>query len=119
MEGPENSIISGFCMFLRFYASQGIRKLSMLLKELIRKEFKYLILFKETKRKWHIPLVATLCTGVPLLVGLYFGNLQNGLLACLCGMVILYLPDSGSLTNRMVTVLICSFGFLVSFTVGL
>lgn len=35
------------------------------------------------------------------------------------GLVILYLPNSGSLTNRLMTILICSFGFMVSYTFGL
>ncbi|MEH0156891.1 FUSC family protein [Limibacter armeniacum] len=91
----------------------------MEIKETINKELKLLVAFKESKRNWHIPLLAAICLGTPLLIGLYFDNLQNGLFACLSGMVILYLPTSGSLTNRMITILVSSFGFMVSFTIGL
>lgn len=88
-------------------------------KQLIIEEVKSLFLFKKTERSWYIPLLAALCTGIPLLVGLYLNNLQSGLLACLAGLVILYLPTKSSLANRMLTLLICSFGFMISFTIGI
>ena len=85
----------------------------------IQKEFQHLITFKKTNRKWPIPFLVAISMGTPLLVGLYFGNLQYGLTACLSGLVMLYLPDSGSFTNRILTVMVCSFGFMVSFAFGL
>lgn len=85
----------------------------------IRQELQQLIAFKENKRKWQVALLATICVGTPLLLGLYFNDLKNGLIASICGLVILYLPDSGSLTNRLITILICSFGFMASYTFGL
>lgn len=85
----------------------------------IKNEFIQLFAFKENRRKWQIALLATICIGAPLLMGLYFGNLKNGLTASICGLVILYLPDQGSLTNRLVTILVCSFGFMASYTFGL
>ncbi len=89
------------------------------LKQLIKEEFQYLFLIKKTERVWHIPLLASLCTGIPLLVGLYFNNLQSGILACIAGLVILYLPSKLTLSSRMLTLLVCSFGFLISFTIGI
>ena len=88
------------------------------IKQIITKEFKSLFVIKKTERLWHIPFLATLCTGIPLFVSLYSNNLQSGLLACLAGLVILYLPAKSSLANRMLTLLVCSFGFMISFTVG-
>lgn len=72
---------------------------------------------KQTERLWHIPLLASLCSGIPLLVGLYFKHLDYGILSCTAGLVILYLPVA-SLAQRMITMLTCSFGFMISFAVG-
>lgn len=82
-------------------------------------EFKQLFSFKKTERKWHVALLATLCVGIPIFAGYFLNNIQNGVFACLSGLVILYLPSAGSLSNRMMTILICSFGFMVSFVFGL
>ena len=73
------------------------------IKQIITKEFKSLFVIKKTERLWHIPFLATLCTGIPLFVSLYSNNLQSGLLACLAGLVILYLPAKSSLANRLAT----------------
>lgn len=80
--------------------------------------FRSLFELRQTERLWHIPLLASLCTGIPLLVGLYFHNIGNGILACTSGLVILYLPQ-GTVAHRMVTMLACSFGFMISFAIGI
>ena len=86
--------------------------------KIIRNLFTSLFELRQTERLWHIPLLASLCVGVPLLIGLYFQNLGYGILSCTAGLVILYLP-SGSVSHRMITMLVCSFGLMVSFAVGL
>ncbi|MEC4113382.1 FUSC family protein [Myroides pelagicus] len=86
---------------------------------LIRQESKTLFKLKQSQRLWHIPLMAMLATGVPLLTGWYFDNLSAGLLACLSGLVILYLPSNIPTPQRMLTMLVCSFGFMLSFAVGI
>ncbi|UVD79044.1 FUSC family protein [Myroides albus] len=86
---------------------------------LVRQESKTLFKLKHSERLWHIPLMAMLATGIPLLTGWYFDNLQAGLLACLAGLVILYLPSNIPTPQRMVTMLVCSFGFMLSFAVGI
>ncbi len=91
----------------------------MHLKDKIKKEIRLLVTFKPTNRKWQIPFLTAMSLGTSLLVGIYFDNFQYGLTACLSGLVILYLPDSGSFTNRILTLLVCSFGFMVSFAFGL
>lgn len=89
------------------------------LKQLIVEEIKILFLLKKTERLWHIPLLASLCTGTPLLIGYFLNDLSSGVLACIAGLVILYLPSNSSIADRMLTLLICALGFIVSFTIGL
>ncbi len=89
------------------------------IKELIVEEIKTLFLLKKTERLWHIPLLASLCTGIPLLIGYFLNDLSSGVLACIAGLVILYLPSDSSIADRMRTLFICSLGFIVSFTIGL
>ncbi|KIC93021.1 FUSC family protein [Flavihumibacter solisilvae] len=73
---------------------------------------------RQTERLWHIPLLASLCAGIPLAAGLYFGQLRYGILASTAALVILYLPAS-TVAHRMITMLACSFGILVCFTTGI
>ncbi len=88
-------------------------------KRFVVQELNYLFQFRKTERLWHIPFMASLCTGIPLLIGLYFNNLQNGVLACIAGLVILYFPTKANLKDRMLSLLACSFGFMISFSLGL
>jgi len=80
---------------------------------IIRNIFQSLFELKETERLWHIPVLASLCSGIPLLVGLYFNHFNEGLLASTAGLVILYLPMAG-VAERMITLLSCSFGLMIS-----
>lgn len=89
------------------------------MKEVIKKEVKGLVTLRTSNRPWMIPLLAAICIGAPLLAGLYLGDLQSGLFACLSAMVILYLPAKAPVAVKMVTLLTCAFGFLFSFAVGL
>lgn len=90
----------------------------MKVKERIRLELKELIALKESNREWQVAPLIALSVGFPLLLGLFFDNLSAGLTACLGGLVILYLPSSGSLTNKITTLMISSFGFTLSFSIG-
>lgn len=78
-----------------------------------------LLTIKPSNRKWHIALIAALGMGFPLLVGWYLGNMRYGLTASMSGLVILYLPAQGSFTDRILTLLVCSFGFMASYAFGL
>jgi hypothetical protein len=89
------------------------------IKGLVAREIKGFFRLRQTERLWHIPVLASLCVGIPLLLGLYFDNLKSGLVASLAGLVILYLPASSTIANRMTMLLICSFGFMISYGVGL
>lgn len=90
----------------------------MATKHRIRKEIYSLFHLRDTTRKWQIPMLTALCVGLPLVVGLYFGAMGLAVIASLSGMIILYLPSTGSLTNRMSTLLISAFGFMASFLLG-
>ncbi|MDF0717193.1 FUSC family protein [Muricauda sp. 334s03] len=90
----------------------------MALKNKIGNELSLFFTLRETQKKWYIPLLAAICVGIPLLIGLYFGNLRLGLMGSLGGLVILYLPESGSRTSRFVTILVASFAFIISFSIG-
>lgn len=84
----------------------------------VNRELKSLVELKQTERLWHIPLLTSLCVGMPVLLGYFGGDLKHGLGAAFCGFVILYLPST-KITHRMLTLMGVSYGFLVSFTVGI
>lgn len=85
---------------------------------IIHRELQALLELKKSERLWHIPLLAALCVGIPLLAGLFLGRLTDALLACTGGLVILYIPAT-PIAARMRTMIICSLGLLISFAVGL
>lgn len=89
------------------------------IKELVTQEIKAFFRLRQTERLWHIPVLASLCVGIPLLLGLYFDNMKSGLIASMAGMVILYLPASSTIANRMTMLLVCSFVFMISYGIGL
>lgn len=82
-----------------------------------KEELRLLFQLKKTERLWHIPLLASLCTGIPLLLGYFGGRLDYGVLACIGGLVILYMPST-NLEHRMLTLVLCAFGFVISFALG-
>ena len=88
-------------------------------KQLVKNEFIALLELKKSERLWHIPVLASLCVGIPLLIGLFFYRLDYGILASTGGMVILYLPSSASIAQRMITLVVCSFGLAFSFGVSI
>lgn len=87
-------------------------------KSLFLKELKSFFELKKTERLWHIPVLASLCVGIPLLIGYFTNRLEYGLLASTSGLVILHLPTT-TVARRMITLLACSFGFMISYTIGL
>lgn len=78
---------------------------------------KQLLEFKQTDRKWHLPVLAGLCIGLPVLAGYYTNHLAEGKLVSLAALVILYIHSAG-IASRMITLMACSFGIMVSFSVG-
>ncbi len=78
---------------------------------------KQLLEFKKTDRTWHIPVLAGLSVGIPILAGYFTGNLAGGKLASLSGLVILYI-HSFRIASRLIILMTCSFGIMISFAVG-
>lgn len=74
--------------------------------------------FNETTRQWHLPIVAGLTVGVPVLLGWYMDNIEAGKLGSLAGLSILYI-QSDKLIERMILLMACCFGIMISYTVGL
>jgi len=64
-----------------------------------------------------MPFAAALASGLPLLVGAYFGHMDYGLVSSLGGLVFLYLPET-SLSHRMVSLMTCAFGMIASYMLG-
>ncbi|ANE50740.1 FUSC family protein [Flavisolibacter tropicus] len=79
--------------------------------------FRQLLEFKPSNRKWDFPILAGLCVGIPILAGYFTGLSNEGKLASLAGLVILYAQTS-SIAATMITLMACSFGIMVSFLVG-
>ncbi len=79
--------------------------------------FQQLFKFNKTDRAWHLPVVAGLCVGIPLLLGLLNDNIEAGKLASIGALVILYI-QSNKLVNRMMILMVCGFGFIFSFAFG-
>lgn len=83
------------------------------------KELSAVFKLQPTSRHWSIPVLAALCVGIPLLIGYYFNQFASALTASLAGLVILYMPIHSNLVGTLAKLLICSFGFLVSYGVGI
>ena len=88
-------------------------------KEFFVQELKNFFILKSSVRSWHIPVLAGLSVGIPLMVGLYFDQSKAALTASLGGLVILYMPITNSIFKRMLVMFVCSFGMMLSYSVGL
>ncbi|WP_018477269.1 FUSC family protein [Pontibacter roseus] len=89
------------------------------IRQVISAELKSLFELKKTERLWHVPVLASLCVGLPLLAGYAINRLDYGILGCMGGLVILYLPSNATLAHRMLTLIASSFGFMVSYAIGI
>jgi len=79
---------------------------------------KSLFTFNSTTRKWHLPVVAGLSVGIPMVIGWLTDNMEAGKLASLAGLSILYI-QSDNLVERMIILMTCCFGITLSYSVGL
>jgi hypothetical protein len=73
--------------------------------------------WSDIKRPWHLAVLAALCVGIPALIGAAVDQFAVATLSSLGAMVILYLPKTRT-AHRMVTLAMCSFGFMVCFSIG-
>lgn len=86
-------------------------------KRLIHAEIIRLTTFNASDRRWPMPFAAALSSGLPLLVGAYFGHMDYGLISSLGGLVFLYLPET-PMHHRMVTLMACAFAMIASYALG-
>lgn len=80
--------------------------------------FKNLIKYNKTDRSWHLPAMAGICIGIPLLLGVLTDDMEGGRIGSIGALVFLYL-QSNQLTNRMIILMVSGFGFILSFAVGI
>lgn len=74
--------------------------------------------FNKTDILWKMPLSNAFCVGFPLFIGAYLNQIQIAIVASMGGMVFLYTPKT-KIYHRMIILMTCSFGFIISFTLGL
>lgn len=89
----------------------------MKIRKNIRKDIHSVFAFRKSERHWHIPFLAGISVGIPLLFGYLFDNMPNGVLASTSGLLILYIRFT-PITHRMINLIACSFIFIVSYFVG-
>lgn len=86
---------------------------------IIKKEISSFFELKPSPRSWHIPFLAGLSVGIPLIFGYYSENVKSALTASLAGLVILYIPNTKDIFGMMMKMFVCSFGMIISYIFGL
>ena len=87
------------------------------LRQLLKEEARGLVTIQSSDRGWQMPFSAALASGVPLLVGAWFGRMDYGLIGSIGGLVFLYLPGT-PMYHRMVSVMACAFGMIGCYALG-
>ncbi|MBX3682348.1 MAG: FUSC family protein, partial [Thauera sp.] len=77
--------------------------------DLLRTEWHHLTAFTPSTRRWQLAFAAALASGLPLMVGAWFGHLEYGLISSIGGLALLYLPNT-PMSHRMVWLMACAFG---------
>ena len=88
------------------------------LKHLLATEYRHLTAVNSSDRRWQMPFAAALSSGLPLLVGAWFGHMDYGLISSLGGLVFLYLPET-PMHHRMGVMMGCTFAMIAAYTLGL
>jgi hypothetical protein len=86
--------------------------------DLLRAEWRHLTTFTPSTRRWQMAFAAALASGLPLMVGAWFGHLEYGLISSIGGLSLLYLPNT-PMSHRMVWLMACAFGMAASYALGL
>lgn len=86
--------------------------------DLIRAEWQHLTTINPSTRRWQMPFAAALASGLPLMVGAWFGHLEYGLISSIGGLAFLHLPNT-PMSHRMVWLMACAFGLAASYALGL
>lgn len=84
---------------------------------LLRKQWQAITTFNSSDRRWQLPFTAALASGLPMLLAAMLGHIEFGLAAALGGMVFLHINKS-PLSQRMVRLMVCAFGMIACYTVG-
>lgn len=84
---------------------------------LLHHELQQIVTIRKSDRPWQMPFAAALASGLPLVVGAYFGRMDYGLISSLGGLVFLYLPET-PLQHRMVFLMAAAFGMIASYALG-
>ena len=86
--------------------------------DLLRAEWHHLTTLTPSSRRWQMAFAAALASGLPLMVGAWFGHLEYGLISSIGGLAFLYLPNT-PMSHRMVWLMACAFGMSASYALGL
>ena len=89
------------------------------IKSMMKGELLHLLTVNQSKRPWHMPIIAAIAISFPVFVGAYFDALSAGIKSSLGAMVILNLPLIGKLPYRLVTVMAWGFAMSLCFAFGL
>lgn len=95
------------------------RQLLALIKRLVSGEIEHLLTVNQSRRPWHMPIIAAIAISFPIFIGAYFDSVSSGIKASLGAMVILNLPFTGTLPQRLVTVMAWGFAMSLCFALGL
>lgn len=95
----------------------GLLELGVRLRATLGREFANFMRINRSDRRWQMPFAAALASGLPLLVGAWFGRMDYGLISSLGGMVFLSLPET-PLSHRMVALMASAFGMTASYAFG-
>ncbi|MGM8885077.1 FUSC family protein [Psychrobacter sp. 1U2] len=101
-------------VYYRFF-----QRLLATIRRLITGEIEHLMTVNQSRRPWHMPIIAAIAISFPVFVGAYFDALSAGIKASLGAMIILNLPFIGSLPQRLVTVMAWGFAMSLCFALGL
>ncbi len=92
---------------------------TLVYRHFFKKEIHQFFRLKPNNRSMHVPFLAGLSVGIPLLTGYFFGDLRSALTASLAGLVILYIPMKGNIMETMSTMFVCCFGMIISYSLGI
>jgi uncharacterized membrane protein YccC len=81
-------------------------------------DLKLFFAYNRTERLWQSPVLAALAVGSPMLVGYFTDQLRLWGLASFGGLVVLHYTPLHSLAKRMLVLLCCAAGIVLSFFLG-
>ena len=84
---------------------------------LARREWRELVHVNSSDRPWELPFAVAMAAGLPLLLGVWLGEISYGALASIGAMTIVYIPRT-TLPRRMVTVMAAAFAMIACFALG-